>query len=285
MLRTDATAAGDGRPNAKSPRAEGALTGSRLGFERAASLRESLARYEADLDRWREQLASRAPHGRRWRSCLASGRETVADAGELYLRIRNEEHAALEALRTALAGMSGAGAEVVRLLEASLRLRESELRQLDETIQVTHHLLNLPSEASPDQVLFLLEDRARHLASGEARGRECDDLERRARELLEAVAAAETAPPIDDLGRALDRIVGVAESARSELDRLRAALAAAERRAEEAKVEVARLEAASRDRESLLRDARRERDEALALVMSLARRLGTPGLARPAPPA
>lgn len=293
MPRSDATAVGEGRPDDGSPRAGGALEESRLGFERAASLRESLARFEDDLTGWREKLASRAPHGRRWRTCLASGRETVADAGGLYLRIRNEEHEALEALRQALAEMHGAGADVVRLLEESVRIRGAELRQIDETIQVTHRLLNLPPEATPDEVLFLLEDRARHLASCEARGRECDELERRARELLAATApadaagaagaAAEAAPPIEGLERDLERITDLAEAARSELDRLRASLAAAERRAEEAKAEVARLAAESRDRESCLGDARRERDEALALVTSLARRLGTPGLVRPPP--
>jgi chromosome segregation ATPase len=110
-------------------------------------------------------------------------------------------------------------------------------------------------------------------------------------------------PPIEDLSRGLKRLTGIAEALRKELTELRAALARAEERAEEAEAETAQLEKRAKEAETLadrleetlrareeeieeeradyesqLSDAQRERDEALVLVTSLSRRLGTPGI-------
>ncbi|MEN8148314.1 MAG: hypothetical protein ABFS86_00740 [Planctomycetota bacterium] len=162
----------------------------------AAGVRESCLRQEEPIRRWEIEVREKSPSGPRWNSMLEDGKTLLTSAGGLYATILGDERDALEHLRKATDLLRSLLAQpdvdldprLPEMLEQCARLREQEIRWLEEIVNLTGRIESLNGEATPDQVRSLLTLRGRFLDQVNMLRETSSSLEERACSLESVVA-------------------------------------------------------------------------------------------------
>lgn len=131
----------------------------------------SCEKQEEPIRKWEIRVREKAPRGRRWKTSLTDGRKLLSAASNLYLTVLGSEQEALRHLQSAvdqLRDLIGRpdvdlSPRVPEMLEQVARLREQEIRWIEEIVKLSTRIEGLNGEASPDQVRSLLELRRRYL--------------------------------------------------------------------------------------------------------------------------
>jgi len=140
-------------------------------LEDAEWFRDSCEKQEDPIRRWEIKVREKNPRGRRWTSLLTDGKKLLSAAGNLYLTVLGSEQEALRHLKSGneqlkeLIGKPDLGLDprTPEMLDQCARLREQEIRWIEEIVSLTHRIETLNGEATPDQVRSLLELRRRYL--------------------------------------------------------------------------------------------------------------------------
>jgi len=159
------------RIETENPGIRQALDARRRILEDAQWFRDSCEKQEDPIRRWEIKVREKHPRGRRWKSLLTDGKKLLSAAGNLYLTVLGSEQEALRHLRSAteqlrdLLGRPDLGLDprMPEMLDQCARLREQEIRWIEEIVSLTHRIETLNGEATPDQVRSLLELRRRYL--------------------------------------------------------------------------------------------------------------------------
>ncbi len=170
------------------PAMQQALVSARKDFEDAGSIRRFFGRYEKKLHELEERAKARGLRGRQWKSLYQETRKLVAEAANLHRKVREREHAALSAFgrtvrRIREESETGAGPvppETVELLARAVKLRTVEQEWLDGALQHAHMIANLPANATPVELITLLEQRRQYMERAGSVCREADALLRQA---------------------------------------------------------------------------------------------------------
>jgi chromosome segregation ATPase len=131
----------------------------------------SCEKHEEPIRKWEIRVREKSPRGRRWKSSMTDGRKLLSEASNLYLTVLGSEQEALRHLQSAveqlrdLIGRSDIemSPRVPEMLEQVARLREQEIRWIEEIVKLSSRIESLNGEATPDQVRSLLELRRRYL--------------------------------------------------------------------------------------------------------------------------
>ena len=159
------------RLQAGHPELQQALESRRRILVDVAGLRDTCVRQEDPIRRWEIKVREKSPTGHRWTRVLEDGQQLLSAAGDIYLTILSSEKDALEHLRTATDRLRellpkpevDLDPRLPEMLEQCARLREQEIRWIEEIVNLTGRIGALDGDATPDQVRSLLTLRGRFL--------------------------------------------------------------------------------------------------------------------------
>jgi len=307
MIQSNATAGPVlERIEADFPGIRQALDARRRILEDVQWFRDSCDQQEDPIRRWEIKVREKHPRGRRWKSLMTDGKKLLSAAGNLYLTVLGSEQEALRHLKSAtdqlrdLIGKPDIGLDprTPEMLDQCARLREQEIRWIEEIVSLTHRIETLNGEATPDQVRSLLELRRRYLDQVKMLKETSRSLEERAFRAENSTTAApeEPAPtraPEEETGQGttatVEEILDVefedldkklrsfTEDRDQALSKLAGIEARYEEEAEQREDLQSRLAATETERDTAVgerKDAARERDEAVSVREEQERRTG-----------
>jgi hypothetical protein len=268
---------------------------------RSETLRGRLDALEEPLRTWEFSVRGQPPRGRRLRTATEELENRLEAASAGWREVLVVDREALLLLRAAMGKLrSRASGEECRLplacfaaLERSVSCHHGSVEAIEELLALSGRIAALLPEAEPEETCALLDRRRRHIEATVELRRDAGRAEEEAR------AAVATEPPAAEPGTAdpaqagdgfrtwLDAVIEETSPPSAALrpparagfkDEVRRALAAAESElsaGEARQQESDRLRAMAEERAA---KTERERDEALAVVASLQRRLASAGL-------
>jgi len=296
-----------------SPEARQALVRSQDIMDHAALLRASCWMHEDAVRECESRMRSRRMDDPTVRRLLRQCAETVAEAGDLHRKVRDREGDAMPHLAAVIARLRGPAAgdaprHTLVHLERCADLRDRALAKLHDSLQHADRLVRTADRIAPEEALELLEKRRRLLAEADEFRLEAENRERLAlladdREPIDASPAGTESGPVPAFPRTRSFALGE-RIEREEADweswigsmqsgARRAALATGDEPFLDPEVVLAELKAMVIAAEKRLEQGLRwadervyreelerhrvevERDQALALVESLSRRLMT----------
>jgi len=175
--------------------------------DESSYLRAASRPHEEALREWEEQVRTRPPKGRRWKTVLGDCKKEISPSTEIYVKLLRGEQEAYHCFQSALEqvaelnGRSPLEPAVVDLLKECFRLQGLEIQWVEEALKISQKISMLRSEVPADKVLTLLDLRRRYLNQVVKLRQDGLDVENRIAEIANGTAPlpapSEDAPPDD----------------------------------------------------------------------------------------